>query len=123
MGASTVTFGTATVNGPETTDVGAYPMFVTDQAANHARWTYQTTSTKKWLWTIKLRDLTAAQKDALEDYFQSTAKGPTNTFTYIHTDGASYANCRFVDTDLQFTRNNANNWDVSVRIEVPSQVA
>ena len=121
--ASTVTFGTATVNGPVSSDPAAYPMFVTDQSANHTRWVYQTTSTKKWLWTLKFQDLTGAQKDALEDYFQNTAKGPTNTFTYVHTDGASYANCRFADVELQFTRNNANNWDVTVRIESPTQVA
>lgn len=119
---STVTFGTAVVNGPPgPTDAGALPMFVTDLAANYTRWTYQSTSTKKWLWTLHLTDLTAAQKDALEDYFLDTAKGPTNTFTYIHTDGTSYANTRFVDTDLKFERGNGKVWNVTVIIEVQTQ--
>jgi hypothetical protein len=119
---SKVTFGTETVNGPEDPgDISAYPMFVSDLAANYSRWTYQTTSTKKWLWTLKLRDLTASQKAALETYFQDTAKGPTNTFTYVHTDGASYANARFADTELQFQRHNPNIWDCQVRIEVENQ--
>lgn len=119
---STVTFGTAVVNGPsDPAEVAAYPRFVSDLAANYARWTYQTTGTKLWLVTLKLTDLTAAQKDALEDYFLDTAKGPTNTFTYVHTDGNSYSNCRFADTELQFSRHNGKVWDATVRIESPTQ--
>lgn len=121
--ASTVTFGTATVNGPVSTDPGAYPMWVTDQTPNHTRFVYQLTSVKKWLWTLKFQDLTGVQKAALENYFHNTAQGPTNTFTYTHTDGQTYANCRFADTELQFVRNNGNQWDVTIRIESPNQVA
>lgn len=121
--ASTVTFGTATVNGPPgPTDAGALPLTVTDLAANYTRWTYQTTSTKKWIWTLQLADLTNAQKLALETYFTDTAKGPLNTFTYVHSDGTSYSSCRFADTELQFKRVNGKVWDVTVRLEVQAQV-
>lgn len=127
-GASTVSFAiggtTVTVNGPPgPTDVSAMPQHTVDRAADHTLWSYRHTTTKLWLWTIGLRDLTAAQKDALEDFFLDTAAGPTNPFTYTHTDGTAYANCRFVQPQLQFQRVNEAVWDVQIQIQSPTQVA
>jgi hypothetical protein len=126
-GTSTVTFaigGTSvTVNGPPgPTDVGALPQTTIDRAADNTLFSYRHTSTKLWVWSIGLKDLTAAQKDALEDFFLDTAIGPTNAFTYTHTDGTAYANCRFISTELRFQRVNGDVWDVPVQIQVPSQV-
>ena len=126
--ASTVSFTiggtTATVNGPKgDTDVSLLPQTVTDLAADYTRYSYRYTSTNKWLWSVRLSDLTAAQKLAFEDFFRNTAIGPSNAFTYVHTDGASYANCRFVNTELRWMRENEKLWGVQVQIEVPSQVA
>lgn len=126
-GASTVSFAiggtTVTVNGPAgPTDVGPLPRQTIDRAADHTLWSYTHTSTKLWTWSIGLRDLTAAQKDAFEDFFLDTAVGPNTAFTYTHTDGTSYSNCRFLQTDLRWQRVNEAVWDVSIQIQVPSQV-
>jgi hypothetical protein len=126
--ASTVSFTiggtTVTVNGPAgPTDVAALPLTAIDRAADHTLWSYRYTSTKKWVWGMTLNDLTAAQKDALEDFFTDTAIGPTNTLTYVHTDGTSYATCRFLSTELKWQRVNQALWSVPIQLEVPSQVA
>ena len=126
--ASTVSFTiggtTVTVNGPAgPTDLSALPLTAADRAADHTLWSYKYTSTKKWVWGMTLNDLTAAQKDALEDFFTDTAIGPSNAFTYVHTDGASYSNCRFLSTELKWQRVNERIWSVPIQFEVPSQVA
>ena len=53
---------------------------------------------------LSFRDLTAAQKTALQTYFNDVAKGPSNTFSYTHTDGTVYAGVRFLDNVLEFSR-------------------
>jgi len=123
MGATTVQFGTVTVSGPSgPTQVDLQTGFVSDLSADFTRFSYRTTSNFLRQWTISLPNLTTAQKNDLETYFRNTAKGPTNTFTYVHTDGTSYANCRFVDTSLRFTRLNDNEWSVQVRIETTTAI-
>lgn len=119
MGRTTVVFGgTVTVNGPAgPTEVNLLPRFVTAQSSDLTRWTYQTTSQKRWQWTITLGDLTTAQKVALETFFADTAKGPLGTFTYQHTDETTYTNVRFIDTELQFSRVNDNHWSVTIHLE------
>ncbi len=125
---SKVTFArsgtTITVNGPSPgTDQALQPMFVTERSANHTRWVYQTTDTKMRVWTLNLNSLTLAQKNALEDFYTNTAKGPTNTFTYTHTDGNSYT-CRFVDPMLPpFTRAAPGTFDIQLRLETTAQLS
>ena len=83
MGQSIVKFGTAEVNGPEgPTTIRARSGFVTDETADFTRISYRTTSAKKDEWTLNLSQLTDAQKSALQTYFDATAKGPTNVFTF-----------------------------------------
>lgn len=123
MAATTVTLGTVTLNGPAgPTETRTLPRFVSDLSADHTRWTYQTTSAAKSHWTLTFGDLTTSQKNALETYFNNTAKGPTLTFAYVHTDGTSYSNCRFVDTELAFSRIDDNTWSVTLRLEVPTVI-
>ena len=111
------------VTGPAgPTDVFVLPRFVTDLSASHQRWTYQTTSTKKFQWTLSFQSLTTQQKNELETFFADVAKGPTNTFRYTHTDGTTYTGCRFVDTQLAFGRVDNNTWSVTVRLEVGSTI-
>lgn len=122
MGQSTVKFGTAEVNGPEgpSTTIRARSGFVTEETADFTRVVYRTTTSKKDEWTLTLSQLTDAQKSALQTYFDDTAKGPTNTFTYEHTDGNTYT-ARFVDTELAWTRH-GKTWDCTVRIEISARV-
>lgn len=110
------------INGPVSpTNVDLLPMFVSDLSANNTRYSYQLTDTKVWHWSMRFDDLTTAQKNALEDFFTDTAKGPTNTFTYTHSDGETYT-ARFLDTALQFERRNSNEWATSFALEVTAQV-
>ncbi len=126
--ASTVSFTiggtTVTVNGPGgSTDVTAMPRFAVDRSANNTTWSYQYTNTAKWTWSMTLLDLTAAQKTAIENFFHNSAVGPANVFTYVHTDGASYANCRFLSTELKWQRVCDALWNLPLVFESPNQVA
>lgn len=129
---STVTFtydpggsgeSAVTVNGPAgSTAVDQFPQFVTDRSADGTRYTYQIHDTVINEWELRLSQLTTAQKTAFDQWFRDTVKGPTETFTYKHTDDTEYTNCRFVDPALRWQRASNNTWDLTVRIEVPSEV-
>ena len=123
MATTTVQIGTVTVAGPAgATQVDLLTGFVSDLSADFTRFAYRTTSNFLRQWTLNLSNLTTAQKNDLETYFRDTAKGPTNTFTYVHTDGTSYASCRFVDTELRWSRLNDQEWSVQVRIETATNI-
>lgn len=124
---TSVTFSDGTnpavsIQGPTATDCILLPRFVTGRSANGTRYAYTTTTTKRWEWTLQFRGLTTADKNKLENFFSDTVKGPHGTFAYTHTDGSSYAACRFVDTALPLGRIDDNTWDVTVRIESPNQI-
>jgi len=123
MAATTVTIGSVTVCAPAgPTQVDLLTGWVSDLSADFTRYVYRTTANYKRQWTLNLVNLTTAQKNSLESYFRSTALGPTNTFTYTHSDGTSYSACRFMDTDLRFTRMNDAEWAVQVRIETANDI-
>ena len=118
MGTLVVSIGGVEVSAPAgPTQVDLMTGWVSDLSADFTRFAYRTTSNFLRQWTLNLPNLTTAQKNSLETYFRDTAKGPTNTFTYIHSDGTSYATCRFVDTELRWTRLNDAEWATQVRIE------
>ena len=104
--AETVTLGTVTMNGPVGggQDVRPKARFVSGRTVNGTTYTYQKNDQTQNVWVLDFRDLTAAQKTALQTYFQDTAKGPSNTFSYTHTDGTTYTGVRFVDNVLEFSR-------------------
>ena len=104
--ADTVTLGTVTMNGPVGggQSVRPQPRFVSGRTQNGTTYTYQKNDVTQNIWVLAFNDLTAAQKIALQAYFQDTAKGPSNTFSYTHTDGTVYAGTRFIDNVLEFSR-------------------
>lgn len=125
--ASTVVFAlgsvSATVNGPESpTQVRHLPRWVTARTADHTRIVYQTPAPKTKEWTLNLRDLTTAQKAALQSFFDDTAQGPTNTFDYTHTDGNTYEDVRFLDVELAWERLGPNDWNLTVRLETTADI-
>lgn len=112
-----------TVNGPSgPTAVDQFPQFVSDRSADGTRYAYQIHDSVINEWELRLSQLTTAQKTAFDAWFRDTVKGPTETFSYTHTDGTTYASCRFVDTALRWSRLSNLTWDLTVRIEVPSEV-
>lgn len=114
---------TVTVPGPPSqTDVAQFPQFITDQSANHTRWSYKLTGTAMYQWTVPLQGLSNAQKIALQSFFTTTVGGPGTQFSYTHTDGNLYT-VRFVDTALTWTRVNGTFWDVTVRLETATEPA
>lgn len=120
---STVTFGGVTVNGPVSpTDVEDYPKWVTDLSAGYTRIVYKLTAATLLTWVLQFDAITGTQKSNLTTFFHSTAEGPTNTFTYVHTDGGSYT-ARFLDTALRWQRVDGNTWRLTVRLELTAQVA
>ena len=104
--ADTVTLGTVVMNGPIGGGQSVRPkaQFVSGRTVNGTTYVYQKNDVTQNVWVLSFRDLTAAQKTALQTYFQDTAKGPSNTFSYTHTDGTTYTGVRFVDNVLEFSR-------------------
>ena len=102
----TVTLGTVTMNGPVGGGQNVRPQarFVSGRTVNGTTYAYQKNSMTQNIWVLSFNDLTAAQKVALQTYFNDVAKGPSNTFSYTHTDETVYAGTRFVDNVLEFSR-------------------
>ena len=102
----TGTLGTVTMNGPGGGGQNVRPQarFVSGRTVNGTTYAYQKNSMTQNIWVLDFRDLTAAQKTALQTYFNDVAKGPSNTFSYTHTDGTTYTGVRFMDNVLDFNR-------------------
>lgn len=126
--ALTVTFDLAsssavtTINGPAfaAQPVQLVRQFVSDRTADGTRYTYQLHNSTRWEWELSFRDLPLEDKQALERFFRSNARGPSVQFTYTHTDGSSYT-ARFAQDVLPWVRNHKELWDCSVRIETTSE--
>lgn len=110
------------INGPRQTDVTSMPRTVSDLSADGRRYVYQTSARKLRRWNLQGLLLTEGQYQELEDFFHNVAIGPTNRFTYIHTDGTSYSNVRFADNQLQARRVSSFQHDVSLALEMEHQV-
>ena len=104
--ADTVTLGTVVMNGPVGggQSVRPQPRFVSGRTVNGTTYAYQKNDATQNIWVLDFRDLTAAQKTALQTYFNDVAKGPSNTFSYTHTDATVYTGVRFLDNVLEFSR-------------------
>ena len=104
--ADTVTLGTVVMNGPVGggQSVRPQPRFVSGRTVNGTTYTYQKNDQTQNVWVLDFRDLTKAQKVLLQTYFNDVAKGPSNTFTYVHTDATTYSGVRFIDNVLEFSR-------------------
>jgi len=104
--ADTVTLGTVVMNGPVGggQSVRPQPRFVSGRTVNGTTYTYQKNDQTQNIWVLDFRDLTAAQKVLLQTYFNDVAKGPSNTFSYTHTDATTYTGVRFIDNVLEFSR-------------------
>ena len=104
--ADTVTLGTVVMNGPVGggQDVRPQARFVSGRTVNGTTYAYQKNDATQNIWVLDFRDLTAAQKTALQTYFNDVAKGPSNTFSYTHTDATVYTGVRFLDNVLEFSR-------------------
>ncbi len=105
--ADTVTLGTVTMNGPVGgggQSVRPQPRFVSGRTQNGTTYTYHKNNVSQNIWVLAFKDLTAAQKTALQTYFNDVAKGPSNTFSYTHTDAVTYTGVRFLDNVLEFSR-------------------
>jgi hypothetical protein len=122
--ATTITIGSVSgLPGPENaTGIDNAARFVSGKTADHTTIVYKVASASYDTWTIALTGLTTSQKNALQTYFDDTAAGPTNAFSYVHTDGTTYTNCRFVDTSLRWQRRNDDEWDVTIRIEKAARI-
>jgi hypothetical protein len=105
------------------TSVNHLPLYATGVNGNGDRWGYKYSSSKKYRWNMTLPNLTQAMKDDLEDFYYDSADGPKNTFGFTHTDGTLYNGCRFVNTSLEFSRVNDNEFSVTIIIEHNTQMS
>lgn len=118
--ASTVTLGGVALNGPKgPTRVRYLGQTVHDRTDGQTVYAYRLTNNELWIWTLDFDNLTLTQKTNLANYFKDTARGPINTFTYVHTDGTSYANCRFAQDEIEWTRRDDAYWSCPLRLYVP----
>lgn len=115
---------TIDVNGPDgSTQVRCQPNWVQALSEGLIRFSYRTTNRHLELWTLRLDSLTLAMKRNLLSFFYATAQGPTNAFTYRHTDEVTYSGVRFAQTDLQFERRNDQDWSVTIILEIGATVS
>ena len=127
MGQSKVRFSASGTNcdveGPEgNIDVSPQPQWVTDQTADLTRIAYRTTNTVLSTVKLQLNNLTKAQWQALRSFFFTAVKGPELPFSYTHTDGTTYSNCRFAMPTLEPRRVNGNEYAVAITMDVPGFV-
>lgn len=123
---ATVTFalgGTSiSINGPRDSDQASIPRHVMDLSAGGDVWAYKMAAQIKDRWTLNFDFLTGTNKSALLNFFQNVVEGPTTAFSYTHTNGTTYTNCRFASGDPpKFKRRNAEDWATTVVLMVPNQ--
>jgi hypothetical protein len=68
---------------------------------------------------LEFRSLTAAQKEALADFFANAADGMRELFTYTGPSGTAYQ-ARFAEPSLVFVEYARDVWDCSTRLELAS---
>lgn len=127
MASSTVNFAkgatSVDVNGPVGgQSIERSPRYAVARANDGTVWSYKRHSGSHRQWRLELQDVTSAQRDALQSFWDSDAAGPTNTFTYTHTDGVQYT-ARFVQEELQWRRGGPNQWSVSIILDLESAVS
>lgn len=111
------------LNGPTSpTEVSQWPQHVTDRTVDGTRFTYKKNDVVLNDWNMNFNSITTAQKTAFDQWFRDVVEGPTNPFTYTHTDGEDYTNCRLIENSLQWRRIDNQTWELTLRIEVPSEV-
>ena len=110
-----------TIPGPRDSQQDPRPRHATDLAAGGTRWVYKLAATIIDEWTLNFDYLSLANKIALQNFFNNTVEGPTQEFTYTHTDGKAYS-VRFKDVGLRFKRRNAEDWSTSFTLEVVNDV-
>lgn len=124
--ASTVTLddGTTsiTINGPTPSNFELLSRTISELTANRDIYSYQITSSKIRRWPLVFNDLTTAQKDNLVNFFTDDVIGPTNAFSYTHTDGTVYSNVRFENDSLQVERVHPGIFRVSVVLRVAALI-
>jgi len=118
-----VTFGSVEVTGAQPgQEAPVLPLFVSGMTGNHGIYSYQKTSTKKRKWSVPFNNVSTTDKNNLEDFFHDTAKGPTNPFTYTHTDGTAYANTRFAENQFSPRRDGPDQWSFTISLFIESQI-
>lgn len=110
------------INGPLPSEVELLARTVSEQSANYDMRTYQLTSKKLRRWALTFTDLLIAQKDDLINFFTDSVVGPSNTFTYTHTDGTIYTAVRLVNDSLQLRRTEPGIFTVSMILEFDAQL-
>jgi hypothetical protein len=66
---------------------------------------------------LPLGSLNDAEKAALGGFFDGTAQGARNAFTYADSEGVTHT-ARFAEPKLEFHKVSAGVWDVRLRLEL-----
>ena len=106
------------INGPVSTDIVEKPFTVHAETANYTVFTYQKTNQRATDWTLVFDAISDSQKQLINNFFYNVAIGPTNTFTYEHSDGNTYT-ARLLDDRLQWRRL-PNQWALTLRLRINS---
>ena len=70
---------------------------------------------------LEFRSLSGSQRDDLLDFFENTALGMSEQWTYTDPAGATYG-ARFTGPALEFVQVARNVWDVRLALELTSPV-
>lgn len=98
------------------------PMFVFGRTANHAIYSYQTTTRRVWEWDIPLRNLTAEDKTTIEDLWSLHLLGPAKEFIYRHTNGLEYTARMINDGPLVFPRESQDFYSFDLKLAITEQI-
>ncbi len=70
---------------------------------------------------LEFRSLSGTQRDDLLDFFENTALGMSEQWTYTDPVGATFG-ARFIGPALEFVQVARNVWDVRLALEITSPV-
>jgi len=69
---------------------------------------------------LRFGSLSAAQRTALEGFFDTVAQGARNSFTYTDVHGDAFT-ARFLDSSLAFVKVADDVWTLVIRLELDSE--
>ena len=106
-------------NGPGTTPTQpkVLPMFGMGRTAGLTLYSWQLADKAVSIWPLVL-EVTREQYTTLSELFHRHLKGPSTPFNYRHTDGKTYPNVRWVETEFVAKRIDPDTYQVNLTLQI-----
>ena len=96
---------------------------MTSVSASGVRRTYKGTNRKRLIWTVEFPNVGLDEFQLLEEMYHDVCQGPPYTFSYTDTDGITYPNVRWIDTELRATRVDPKTYAVTMQLELEDNIS